>query len=185
MRPMRFILLAAFISVGLTSPLTAGWNEFMHAFHQDYMRMRCWPKPFILDDRVAARAPFAIMESKGWSRQNTLGHEQFDADTHELTQAGVLKLRWILTHSPPSRRSVFVYGAEQSEITSIRVDSVQQHVVRLAPQGQLPSVLITQISPPSRPGDQVEFIQTQSLSNQPAPVLPAFESVGGSSGGGE
>jgi hypothetical protein len=151
-------------------------NFLCHLYHdicRDFKRNNCWPRPFVLADRQATRAPFAVMVNKGWQRENTLGGYHFDPDTGELNDPGRRRVHWIVTQEIPSRRSVFVHRAMKPEVTLARIDSVQQWVAQIVPQGELPPVLETNVPAPGRSAEEVDRIRVDWLKSMPAPVLPA------------
>ena len=171
-------LLAA--SAGSAHAQVYGWDSFWHRFSTDFKRMNHYPEPFIYADRDAARAPFRTMICNGWQLQNTLSGHYFHPETQELTTAGEMKVRAILTNTPEQFRTVYVVRADGEEATSIRVDSVQQTVARLIPRGPLPQVVETTTELYGRPGEYVDSTLRKAYSGAPAPVLPA--SSGGGSG---
>jgi hypothetical protein len=176
----RFLLILFFTLpfVGSAGSAQAGWTEFWCRFHLDYHRMKCWPEPFVRADRQAVRAPFEVMANNGWRSQTTMGDCFFDQETQQLTKSGELKLRWIVTEAPVDRRTVFVLRGHSPEATSIRVDSVQQAVVRILPEGPLPPVLITDTAPRGGSGDYLDHIDRTYRSSLPAPHLPAAPGEG-------
>ena len=94
--------LIVFAVVTLTTiPLSADWLcDFCNSVARDTKRRNCWPAPFNCPDRQTVRAPFAIMVNNGWRRQNMLGDFHFEATTGQLTEAGKLKIRWIVIRGP-------------------------------------------------------------------------------------
>ena len=138
----------ALIVAGVAAPaLAENWLcEFFEGVVRDTKRRQCWPKPFNCPDREAVRAPFAVMVANGWQRQNMLADFHFEPGTTRLTEAGRLKVRSILFDSPEQHRTVFVRRADTPEETAARIESVQQLVVTMAPPGQAPSVMPTDMS---------------------------------------
>jgi uncharacterized membrane protein YgcG len=145
-------------------------------------RNRCWPAPFLAPDRMAVRAPFAVMINNGWRAQNTLGDDHFDTDTGTLNEAGELKVRDILTYSPPEHRTVFVLQAQNEDVSAARNHSVSELVAKLQPYGQGPLVAGTNLRPRTAPADYISTIGTRFSATTPDPRLPA--SAGSSAGGG-
>ena len=179
MRRSLQLALAVIITATCTTSASAGWNEFWERVHLDFHRNVCWPEPFIHADRDILHEHYAVYERMGWQRQNTLGVNHFHTETHQLNSAGVQKLLEVVTQSPPHRRTVFVLQGVDQNMTSMRVDSVQQTVAALLPQGELPSVVQTHVPPVLRPGRQVMTVETQYRSGQPQPRLPAMQAAGG------
>jgi hypothetical protein len=158
----------------------AGWYEFWHRVHLDFHRNNAWPEPFVSIDERAQAAPFEKMAEKGWLRQNTIGHHHFDRATQQLTEAGELKLRWILTKAPADRRVVAVVRGYSDEATTVRLDSVQQTATRMVPRGPLPEVRLTDIEPRGWSADEIDAIGIRAKEAMPDPVLPPRDDVGGS-----
>ena len=61
----------------------------------------------------------------------------------ELTEAGRIKIRWILTEAPQHHRTIYVQKAADAEVTAARIDNVQQLAAQMQPEGTLPLVLET------------------------------------------
>jgi len=167
------------IALAWGSPAEAGWHSFWSRVHLDFHRMNCWPQPFNAVDRDATRAPLETMVANGWQRQNTLSHYYFHQETQRLTEAGELKLHSILTSSPPQHRAVFVVRANSAEATEVRLDSVQQAVVRLMPEQSLPMVLPTSIEPRSWPAEYIDAIERKLHGSFPDPRLPQADAPTG------
>ena len=160
-------------------PARAGWYEFWHRVHVDFHRNIAWPEPFASIDRKAYQVPFNVMYEKGWLRQNTIGHHHFNPETQQLTEAGQLKVRWILTHAPPNRRTVVVVRGYTAEVTAIRTDSVQQAAERMVLSDPLPEVRLTDIEARGWSADDIDAIGRRSRDAMPDPVLPEMQSADG------
>ena len=179
--------LGVLVAVTMLAPVSARadwWSSFWHRAHVDYHRNNCWPEPFVHADRQAARAPFEIMKHNGWRLQNTLGDQLFHPETHELTRAGALKVQWVVTQSPPHRRTVYVLRTLDPEATHRRVDAVQQVVARSLPGGPLPPVVVTTKQPLAGSGDYFDQIDRRMRASIPVPRLPSSGDAGGGSTGG-
>ena len=153
--------------------------EAVNSVVLDIKRRNCWPEPFVHADRATVRAPFCVMVANGWRRQNMLGEFHFEPATGQLTEAGRLKVRWILTACPDQHRLIYVHAAEQDEETSARIAAVQQLAARIAPN-DVPPVMPTSIADDGWPADQVDLIGRKFQSSTPPPRLPA--ATGGTSG---
>ena len=153
-----------------------------HSMAKDFKRNNCWPRPFVLRERQAVRAPFAIMVNKGWQREHTLGEYHFDPVTGQLNEPGRRRVYWIINQVNIARRSIFVYRAMKPEMTLARVDSVQQWTAQLLPHGELPPVIETNLPAPGRPAEEVDRIRQDYLKSMPPPRLPMIENF---SDGGE
>ena len=174
---------AALIAAGAATA-QADWihdkaKDGYHSVKRDFYRNNAWPEPFIWPDRQATLAPFGVMIHNGWRMQNTLGPYHFREGTNELTEAGQLKVMWILTEAPAQHRTIFVERGQTAEATARRIRTVQNTVVRLAPEAP-PAVFETIIPARGWPADQVDATNRQYLNTVPSPRLPA--ATGGGSG---
>jgi hypothetical protein len=186
--PARIIGVVGFVlvSLGCASQVTADMcSSFFSGIAKDVKRRQCWPAPFNASDRVAARLPFALMVNNGWRRQNMLGEFHFEPGTGQLTEAGRLKVRWILTTGPEQHRLLYVHTADTDRETAARMTAVQQLASQISPMN-LPPITATSISDEGWSANQVDGISRKYLSSQPNPRLPPPTSSGGgaSSGGG-
>jgi len=179
MRWTRLFLTAACMLPVLSSAASADWHDFWTRSKLDFHRNTSWPQPFQSQEREAVRSPFRIMANKGWQMEHTLADWHFQSDTQQLTKAGEMRLRYLLS-VPEARRAVFVLRGATRDVTATRVDSVQQAIVRIQPEGKLPPVYESTVRPPNWPGDAVDAMNRKYYDSQPAPVLPA----GGGGGGG-
>jgi len=173
----RLLSIVVFILISSASALPAKANwlaTFGQAVVRDIKRRHCWPRPFVCPDRHAVRAPMAVMVANGWRRQNMLGDYHFDAATGKLTDAGKMKVRWIVTEAPQHHRTIFVHRALTAEATAGRIGSVQEFAAATVPQGEgLPAVLPTSISARGWPAERVDAIGRKFHSSIPEPRLPA------------
>jgi hypothetical protein len=172
---MRLFSAAIFTVVIACGTADAGWKEFWHSVDTDWHRNNCWPEPFYRADRVAEKAPWGTMVSKGWQVQNTLGAYHFNPETGELTSAGRLKVHYILVNSPAERRTIFVARSGHEKDNLRRVDAVQQLVSTRVMEGPLPQVVQTEIDPEGWPAERADAINRQVRSTMMDPVLPVME----------
>ncbi len=185
--PARWLSILGFVLIVFASAtqVSADWCfGIFDSLATDTKRRQCWPDPFQGPDRATVRAPYATMVANGWRRQNLLGEFHFESGTGQLTEAGRLKVRWILTAGPQQHRLIYVHTAEHEQETSARIAAVKQLVVQISPQ-ELPPVLPTSISDDGWPADRVDMIGRKFQAATPAPKLPApSNNVGGSSSSG-
>lgn len=134
---------------------------------------RRWPSPYVCPDRVYAHAPFNAMISNGWRRQNLMGNHHFNPEATKLTQAGELKIRWIMTQAPVEYRRMFVERSVDPEVTRRRMQTVTEFAELIALNEPSPQVVETHILSEGRPAAAVDFVNTQFRDNQRPPVLPA------------
>ncbi|HQU46230.1 MAG: hypothetical protein B7Z73_12045 [Planctomycetia bacterium 21-64-5] len=180
---LRRTILAA-LGVALCAlPSQADAQLFKRA-RRDAQRNKCWPAPFLVPDRMAARAPFAVMINNGWRTQNTLGDDHFDPTTGMLNEAGELKVRDILTYSPPEHRTVFVLQSHDEETTAARNQSVNELVSHIRTYAEGPLVAQTNIRPRVAPAEYINTIGTKFNETTPDPRLPAATNTGMGGGGG-
>lgn len=161
------------------SPASAEWGASWSRCRTDWHRNNCWPEPFSSVDRMAVRGPFAAMAANGWQRELTLAAYHFDTETHQLNSAGQSRLAWILTQAPEHRRSVFVLNHRDPSITATRMSNVQHQVSELVRNDTMPDVLVTTTAPRGISAGYVDSVHRQRQENQPAPILPAMELIGG------
>ena len=181
---VRFLLVVGtvFIAVGIATQASAEiLCGAVNSIARDVKRRQCWPEPFTGPDRATVRAPFVIQVANGWRRQNLLGEYHFEPNSGELTEAGRLKVRWIVTVCPEQHRLIYVHTAEEDEETLARIAAVQRLAQKIAPDGMTP-VLSTSISDEGWPADQIDLIGRKFQSSTPEPRLPAPTDESGSTG---
>ncbi|TWT76846.1 hypothetical protein Pla123a_22690 [Posidoniimonas polymericola] len=140
--------------------------------HDIYNINRPWPSPYVCPDRVTAHSPFNAMVSNGWRRQNLMAEHHFKTDSSELTQAGELKIQWIMTQAPPAYRRMFVERSIDPEVTKTRIDTITKYAELIAQDGEAPRVAETHIVSEGRPASTVDFVNTQFRQNMRVPTLP-------------
>ena len=172
--PARCLSIVAFTLITLASAaqVSADW---LFGIPTEIKRRQCWPDPFDYADRATVRAPFVTMVANGWRRQNMLGEFHFEAGTGQLTEAGRLKVRWILTTGPQQHRLIYVHVADTGEETAARLAAVQQWAAQVAPN-DVPPILATAIPDDGWPADQVDAIGRKYQQTIPSPRLPAMSS---------
>ncbi len=155
------------------------WKRFWSKFFLEAKRNNAWPYPYLYADRVAVRAPFVVMVNNGWRRQNTLGGHHFSEDSSGLTEAGQMKIRWIVLEGPAHHQTIYVHTARTVEETAKRVDAVQHLAIKLRPTGSLPAVLQTNIPPAGWPAGHIDDINRKFQSSMPEPRLQEASSESG------
>jgi hypothetical protein len=141
----------------------------------DTARMNAWPKPFAYPDRLSVRAPFAAMAANGWRARTTLGDFHFEEGTQKLNYAGELKVRWIVNHTPPEFRRLYVLQGFSREETEQRYAAAQDAIAKALPRGPALPVLVTGVEPPHRSATYIEAIDRKATDAIPSPVLPAAD----------
>ena len=184
----RFLRFAtsALLAASYAAPVYANWfTEFWADCGRSAERRACWPQPFVCPDREAVREPFVTMVANGWQQQNLLGEFYFEPGTGRLNVAAQEKIRWIVNSAPPQHRTVYVHAAETPQETSARIESTQQYVARVAPEGPMPAVVATNLTEPGWPAERVDSITRKFQSSTPVPRLPKMDTSGtGTSGSG-
>lgn len=174
MRRTIIVTLAAIVLAGGAPPASAVFIDSMvHHIERGYRRNVLWPWPYVCPDRVAVREPFAIMVTNGWRRQNLLGSHYFDPVTQQLTTAGELHVRWVLTQAPPERRQLFIERSIDPAVTAERVAATRQYASLVSPDGQMPPIYETNLMAEGRPATMVDMTNVRFMENMPVPVLPA------------
>jgi hypothetical protein len=179
-RPFRALILVAIVAAVAATQVRAECLSMIASYGvREFKRRNCWPKPFNYPDRQAARAPFYTMVSNGWERQNMLGDHHFIRGTGELTEAGKLKVRWILTAAPPHHRDVYVHRAITADETAARMHSVRFAAAEIVPERGLPGILETDIPEYGWPAWRVDAIGRAFESSMPEPRLPEIQGAEG------
>ena len=157
-----------------------GHPSLAGAYCSGYRANVCWPAQFVPAARRSVLSAYDVITNNGWRRQNLLGAYHFDPDTNELTEAGKLKVKWILSQAPVHRRSIFVErGADQSQ-TASRVASVHSWTGGMSPMVDSVDVNDTHIVAEGHSAGAVDNVFVGFQTNQRPPVLPP---EGSSSGG--
>jgi hypothetical protein len=169
--------------VGLTVLLaaeaaTAQWlTAIPRAIVRDFNQRNRWPEQYVCADREAVRAPFDLMVVKGWMRQNTLGTHHFEPHSGELTEAGRLKVQWIVFEAPAQHRNIFVHRSPDAQETAARLAATGEYATGISVEGAgPPPVLLSDTAPSGWPAERVDTIGRKFQASLPQPVLPAPQS---------
>jgi hypothetical protein len=176
MRRSLTCLTISALLIGSLGTAQAGWPEFRHQCGIDYARNNSWPQPFRGADANSVVAPFEIMRNNGWRENNTLGTPLFSTQ-HSVSEAGLLKIEWIVTQAPPNQRIVYVKSGRTKEETAARVESVQLAVSQIIPTGPLPQILVTEIEPTTSSGAYQTLVHRALVKTTPTPRLGAFSGI--------
>ena len=177
-------------TLALTSAGRADWHSFTYRNQVDFRRNNAWPEPFQSADRANYREYWHIQVNNGWRLQNTVGTVFYEEGSNELTRAGELKVKHVVTQNPSHRRTVFVLMADTQAVTAKRVESVQRAVSKYVPEGPLPQILLTGEDVDGGSGEYFDRIDNAYRQSIPAPRIggsssgSSGSSSGGSSGGG-
>jgi uncharacterized membrane protein YgcG len=173
------LLLALMAGLAYAPPVE---GQLIEQYVVGFQRVNKWPQPWVCPDRQSVRAPMAIMAANGWRRQNMLTDFHF-TDNNEVTEAGELLVRWILTEAPQARRVIYVHCAMTGQDTATRMAAVAKAAQKVCPGQPIPPILETNISDAGWPAREVEIISRRFDATMPDPRLPKDSGGGGSSGG--
>jgi hypothetical protein len=136
-----------------------------------YHENNLWPAQYIPTARCSVNSAYTAMINNGWRRQNLLGDYHFEEGSNELTTAGKLKSKWILTQAPQDRRNIYIERGQTQSETASRIAAVHSwannHSPTLAPM----LVNDTHIVAEGHTAGSVDSIFVGFHENQPAPVL--------------
>jgi len=181
------MLLAALIgSAGTASaawpdgsgPAGRAWASVKSDWHYN----NAWPYPFILQDRQSIPGTFQVFVDRGWERQCLLGEHHFD-ENKKLSTTGQLRVRYILTQTPPQHRTVFIERGNTEQITKARVDAAQQAIAGMVIQGSLPEVAVSNLFSEGWSAEYVDAVNRKVYASMPTPRLPAASAESSSSEG--
>jgi len=110
------------------------------------------------------------MVNNGWRRQCLLGRHHFDAETGKLTRAGELKVRWILTQTPPNRRQIYIERAADTTTTEQRLATAQDYANGMTLEGGEAMVAATHIQSEGRPAAVVDRERSLYIENRFPPI---------------
>ncbi len=152
------------------SRLTA-WDGW-HRFWSDWHRSNAWPEPYASQDRELAYSALQPFVDAGWQTETTLLDPLFD-EQGQLTHAGKLRVREILTQYPANRRMLFVAPGADSEQTERRLSAVRAYIEKLPDIGRSIPVAVRYRLPRTGTGDYLNLVGQRYRQAMPAPVLPS------------
>jgi len=172
------------IAIGYAMPASAGeLGDFLSSVARDTKRRNCWPEPFIYPDRAAARQAIAVQISAGWERQNLLSEFHFLPGGRELTEAGRMRVKWVMTEAPEPRREIYVHRADTPQETLVRMQTVQRFVAQSAYAVNVP-VLESTRTDDGWPADRIDLVSRKAATAALEPKLLGASTSGTGSGGG-
>ncbi len=142
---------------------------------------RMWPNQYIPAARRSVYSSYDAMINNGWRRQNLLGAYHFNPETQELTDAGKLKVNWILSQAPQHRRGIFVERGRDLSRTATRVASVHEWAASISPSVGSVEVNDTHLVAEGHQAAAVDRIFVGFHTNQRPPVLPVDQGSSSSS----
>lgn len=150
-------------------------------YMQQYHTAHYWPDPYRWEDRASVKAHFAAQRNLGWISATTLYEQHFDPTTNDLNIAGRQHLRWILLHTPPSRRMTWVQSGSP-EVSEARLASVQLEASRVT--NSVPPIMLRTTLPVGTSAEEMDLIRRAYLENIPKPRIPVSPSGSSSVTGG-
>ncbi len=148
-----------------------GHRGFGFCCEAGYHANNMWPNQYIPTARCAVNSAYTAMVNNGWRRQNLLGDYHFEEGSNELTTAGKLKSKWILTQAPQDRRNIYVQRGETESETASRIAAVHGWASNQSPNLEPMLVNDTHIVSEGHTAGSVDSIFVGFQTNQPAPVL--------------
>jgi hypothetical protein len=174
--PFRLAILV--LAIGYALPVSAGEiGDFLSSEARDTKRRNCWPEPFNHIDRAEYRQVFALQVAAGWERQTMLSDFHFLPGGTELTEAGRIRVNWIISEVPEAHRQIFVHRADSPQETGIRMQAVQRFVSQSPYANNIP-ILESTRTDEGWPADRIDLVTKKSASLTPDPKL-------GAAGGGK
>lgn len=164
---------AALASSSATAHAGDWCSDIWNSMSRDFERNNVWPEPFVHYDRRAVYEPFALMVQKGWARQNTLGAHYFEPGTTNLTEAGALRVQWIMTQAPPEFRTVYVELGATAVESEGRLLSVRSIAQRFVPEGMPVQVMATATPVPGWSAEEINSTRIMFRDTAPPPRLPS------------
>lgn len=164
------------LSISVLTFSLVGCADMRHRAGVDFARNVAWPQPFRGADSLSVVAPFEVMRDNGWRENNTLGTTLFSTE-NALSEAGAIKVQWIVTQAPQNHRIVYVKSGTTELETSARIESVQLAVSQIIPSGPLPQILVTDIEPATSSGAYQTLVHRALIKTTPTPRLSKFSGI--------
>ena len=159
------------VALGYAMPLSAGeLGEFLSGIARDTKRRNCWPEPFVYSDRAAVRQTMAVQVSAGWERQNLLSEFHFLPGGNELTEAGRMRVQWIMNEVSEPHRQIYVHRANTPQETAVRMQAVQRFVAQ-SPYAVNVPVLESTRTDDGWPADRIDWVSRKAATSALDPKL--------------
>ena len=170
--------LVALFVLAMAWPVAAGDGLLCNLVGKDFKRRNCWPQPFACQDLPTVYAPFAVQTMNGWERQNMIGSQYFDGETGQLTEAGRLKVQWVMFEAPEQYRTLYVRRNSSAEVTASRLNTVREYVATLASEAAPAQVVMSNMPDDGASAARVDFVNRKFAASAPEPKLPAVKQEG-------
>jgi len=174
------------VALGYAAPLWAGdLGEFLCSMGADAKQRNCWPEPYIYADRAAVHQMMAVQVCAGWERQNLLSEFHFLPGGNELTEAGQMRVQWIMNEVSEPHRQIYVHRANSPQETAIRMQTVQRFVAQFTYGGAAGVPVLESIrTDDGWPADRIDSLSRKAVTAALDPKLLGA-SNGGTGGGGK
>ena len=182
MHVLPVVLVAA--ALAGSNAFASDLDQFFHACCDTFRTRNAWPEPYATCDRDTIYRPFAEQVCKGWELQNMIADHHFVNSNGQLTEAGRLKIQWILTDVAPQHRAIYVHKALRPDETAARMAAVRQAAALMTGPGEMVAVLLSSEPAANSPADRIDITNRKSLAVMPDPRLPNATGSGGGGGGG-
>ncbi|MBM4075345.1 MAG: hypothetical protein FJ267_06855 [Planctomycetes bacterium] len=154
-------------------------QTFKHGYHTAHY----WPYPYNCEDRAYVSDLLNQQSGSGWVMATTLHDYYFNAENHQLTEAGQNQVMWIVNSAPQQHRTVYVAQGKSTEMGQLRVAQVEQFLLRNGISNMPPVIARYEVFP-GRPANEVDRLRTLELQSIPRPRLFVVGSAAKSGGGG-
>ena len=124
----------------------------------------------------------AIQTSAGWERQNLLSDFHFLPGGNELTEAGRMRVQWIMNEAPEAHRQIFVHRANTPQETAIRMQAVQRLVAQ-SPYAANTPVLESTRTDDGWSADRIDWLARKAVGAAMDPKLMGNSNSGNGAGG--
>jgi hypothetical protein len=171
---VRSIVRTVITIVALSYALSVGAGEigdFLSSVARDTKRRNGWPEPFVYSDRAVVRQAAATQIAAGWERQNMLSEFHFLPGGGELTEAGRVKVQWIINEVPEAYRQIYVHRADSPQETGIRMQTVQRFVAQSPYANNIPIYESTRTDE-GWPAERIDTVAKKLNAAVPDPKLP-------------
>jgi hypothetical protein len=167
------------VALGYAMPLSAGGPivDFLASIPQDFKQRNSWPDPYINPARAAVGQTMATQTAAGWERQNLLSDFHFVPGGSELTEAGRLRVQWILDEAYDPYRQIYVHRAGTPQETALRMQAVQRVVAQSAYAANVPVLESTRIDD-GWPASKIDTLDHKSNEVALPPKLMGASSSG-------
>jgi hypothetical protein len=148
-------------------------DAYFPTWEDAYIDNLRWPRQYVHPARRGICQSFDTMANNGWRRNNLLNKYHFVPEEQEqLSDAGKAKVEWILTQTPPQRRTIFVERTLDAQRNADRIQSVQDLAANTNTPGGPADVQETHIRDEGHPAGAVDAVFTGFSANQLPPMLP-------------